>query len=314
LPLQTAPSNPKDTPPNPTPPVTATQQFLQLPSVVEAIATLTAQDLLPVAAWLAQLQMLCKVPFSHLVPDERMLPQNSVRFFFLDQNWLDALVAGAKSVGLESSLDTFFYMAMREVIDDAVQQAFETYVLNLAGTSTGDIAPSSSKEVMTGLLIRSTIVTGYPDLRVNAYKSSQGNPKGIALKMLRKERLSDTVLLVIFMDVPETIEISEPSVGLTMGTEDEGNIYLKNTSGTSMGTRNGTLFPTSGTFTKYYRNASSTVGDTVLNVANGTGSLASDLRAALRLSTFYSSDFALQMLQTPEYFSYSIHPQPAPHA
>jgi hypothetical protein len=310
IPLQTAPAQPLETPASPTPPVVATQQFLQQPAVVEALATLTESDLLPVAAWLAQLQMLCKVPFSHLVPDERMLPQNTVRFFYLDQNWLDCLVAGAKSVGLESSLDTFFYAAMRGVIDDAVQQVFQTYVLNLAGTATGDIAPSSSKEVMTGLLIRSTLVTSYPNLRVNAYKSSNGDPKGIALKLVRKEKLSDTVMLAIFMDVPELVEIAEPSVGLTMGTEEDGTIYLKSTQGSTIGTRSGTRFPSGGSFATYYRNGSATVGDRVLNITT----LCNDLQHDLRMTTFLSSDLALQLLQSPEYFSYSIHPNPVPHA
>src|SRR3954447_18760906 len=49
--------------------------------------------------WLARLCLLGGLPFDHLVPDARMLPPESMRFFFVDQNWLDALVDGALSIG-----------------------------------------------------------------------------------------------------------------------------------------------------------------------------------------------------------------------
>ena len=52
-----------------------------------------------VLAWFGNLAMLQGVPFSYLVPDERMLPPESIRFFHVDQNWIDALIDGAFSIG-----------------------------------------------------------------------------------------------------------------------------------------------------------------------------------------------------------------------
>ena len=49
--------------------------------------------------WLTKLRMLDGVPFQYIVPSEEMLPDNSIRFFHIDRNWLDALVDGALSVG-----------------------------------------------------------------------------------------------------------------------------------------------------------------------------------------------------------------------
>ena len=43
------------------------------------------------------------VPFSYIVSSEEMLPNESIRFFHMDRNWLDALVDGALSTGI---LDT----------------------------------------------------------------------------------------------------------------------------------------------------------------------------------------------------------------
>ena len=43
----------------------------------------TDDDGLPdsVVDWLARLRLLCNVPFAYLVPDHRLLPTESIRFF-----------------------------------------------------------------------------------------------------------------------------------------------------------------------------------------------------------------------------------------
>ena len=56
-----------------------------------------------VVAWLTRLRLLEGVPFSYIVSSEEMLPNESIRFFHMDRNWLDALVDGALSTGI---LDT----------------------------------------------------------------------------------------------------------------------------------------------------------------------------------------------------------------
>jgi hypothetical protein len=56
-----------------------------------------------VVSWLTRLRLLEGVPFNYIVPSEEMLPNESIRFFHMDRNWLDALVDGALSSGI---LDT----------------------------------------------------------------------------------------------------------------------------------------------------------------------------------------------------------------
>lgn len=53
--------------------------------------------------WLTKLRLLEGVPFPYIVPSEGMLPNESIRFFHLDRNWLDALVDGALSTGVLDS-------------------------------------------------------------------------------------------------------------------------------------------------------------------------------------------------------------------
>jgi len=53
--------------------------------------------------WLAKRVLLYGVPFLYLVPDERMLPLPSMRFFRIDPLWIKRLLEGACSVGRNST-------------------------------------------------------------------------------------------------------------------------------------------------------------------------------------------------------------------
>src|ERR1700730_1667868 len=50
-------------------------------------------------SFLAHLRLLIGVPFDYLVPDSRLLPDESIRFFYIDRSWTDRLMDGAISVG-----------------------------------------------------------------------------------------------------------------------------------------------------------------------------------------------------------------------
>src|SRR5215469_12437256 len=50
-------------------------------------------------SFLAHLRLLVGIPFDYLVPDERLLPDESIRFFYVDRSWTDRLVDGAIAVG-----------------------------------------------------------------------------------------------------------------------------------------------------------------------------------------------------------------------
>src|ERR1700733_12896063 len=50
-------------------------------------------------SFLAHLRLLIGVPFDYLVPDARLLPDESIRFFYLDRSWTDRMVDGAIAVG-----------------------------------------------------------------------------------------------------------------------------------------------------------------------------------------------------------------------
>ena len=58
-----------------------------------------------VTKWFADLALLHGIPFSYLVPDERMLPLESIRFFWVDWRWIECLLDGAFSVGRAMLVD-----------------------------------------------------------------------------------------------------------------------------------------------------------------------------------------------------------------
>ncbi|WP_344809261.1 hypothetical protein [Microlunatus ginsengisoli] len=72
-------------------------------ALTEPARIAAALDQVPVPAaivdWLGRLHTLLGVPFGYLLPDEEMLPPESIRFFRLDEAWIEALIDGAFSLG-----------------------------------------------------------------------------------------------------------------------------------------------------------------------------------------------------------------------
>jgi len=79
-----------------------------------------------VCQWLARLVLLYRVPFTYLVADERMLPPDSMRFFYLDPGWLKSLLEGACSVGRSVTHDELVDEYLRDkFLDFAMGQSLE---------------------------------------------------------------------------------------------------------------------------------------------------------------------------------------------
>ncbi|MBD2385024.1 hypothetical protein [Cylindrospermum sp. FACHB-282] len=119
-----------------------------------------------VKTWLNQLSHLQGVPFKYLVPDEKLLPKESIRFLRIDPNWIRCLLDGAYSIGRVTP-----------------------------GDFVCDCATSLSIPYghATGVLIRSDLISGYPGLLIDAYDS-----QGSSLTELRRQYLSPNILLCLF--------------------------------------------------------------------------------------------------------------------
>jgi hypothetical protein len=200
----------------------------------EAIEGLLGDQTLPDAlkSWLTRLMLLYGVPVHYLVPDEGMLPPESIRFFYLDMNWVDAMIDGAFSIG--SNLTPASDSASRNV-DRALKPGVRAKVNANGGAirakAFGQAAPAVSLQVISGFLLRSALVRGYPGIGVNAYPLG-GTPKDPVidlLTILRLEQLgpqSDTIICLIDGDAVQ-VDVHEPPEGLHYGIdfyEDQGGV------------------------------------------------------------------------------------------
>jgi hypothetical protein len=170
--------------------------------------------------FLARLRLLEGVPFAYLVPDADLMPLESIRFFYIDRAWTDAVVQGALSVGTVSTADHAqlerVYPFVRDELDEAERS------VRVKGHET---APQGPARTITGFLLRSRAVSGWPGMHVRAYREELGladdaqipetDPR--RLKMLRLERLAPAVLLALFDGVPAVVHIEEPRQGIQFG-------------------------------------------------------------------------------------------------
>ena len=171
--------------------------------------------------FLARLRLLIGVPFNTLVPDEELLPNESIRFFFLDRAWTDALVQGALSVATANSVDRAQLEAIYPVVEKEVD--FSERRVRVPG---GERPMGGTAGLVTGFLMRSAAVAGWPGMHVRAYaEEPDGNDETVQpesdpkrIKLLRLERLAPAVLLALFDGAPSVIHIEEPRQGVQFGT------------------------------------------------------------------------------------------------
>ncbi|HZD49399.1 MAG TPA: hypothetical protein VE178_11705 [Silvibacterium sp.] len=184
----------------------------RLRTIIDPVAL--PEDLL---AWLRNLQLLKGVPFNYLVPDEGMLPAESIRFFYLDPNWVDALIDGAFSIGRNLTRQQASpILALDEASQPRVRLTLRVTAAALRSANLGVPAPQTSLKKITGFLLRSSLVAAYPGMGVYAYDAAGGD-----LKILRFEKLgqsSDTMICLIDGDATR-IDVHEAPEQLHYGID-----------------------------------------------------------------------------------------------
>jgi hypothetical protein len=153
-----------------------------------------------VREWMGRACLLHGVPFNYLVPDEKLLPAESLRLFMLDPQWLACLLDGAFSVGRGSSAE--------HSNDAAHQPAIAAF----------------GRRTVSGFLLRSAVVAGWPSLLVNGYRyalpsGAKGDPipPDAERPILRIERLSANLLLCLFDGEPNVIDFHQQPEALHFG-------------------------------------------------------------------------------------------------
>lgn len=193
-------------------------------AVAGAVADSTAPPLqlepLPdsVVDFLARLSLLYGVPFEYLVADSRILPAESMRFFYIDRNWIQRSIDGAMSAGISGTRENLFNEQFYQQVYQAVDKAIPRLRMELLH-NTGAVGTLAT--TWSGVIFRSAVVSGYPGLEIKPFTGvdmSTNPPTGTGLlEILRMDRLADDIMLCIFNGVPGYVEFKQPSEGIHFG-------------------------------------------------------------------------------------------------
>jgi len=230
-----------------------------------------------VRTWFTDLALLKDLPFNYLVPDERMLPTESIRFFQVDSSWVECLLDGAFSIG-------------RVLSTDHEREG------NL------NVHPREEKKI-SGFLLRSDLVAGWPGLLVDGYSDGEANNP---LALLRMDRRSKNVLLCLFEGLIQAVDIHlKPETlhfGVTPNDNDTG--YIKELKTQDASTVDITWKQLSNEDTKQQEEAAK---KRVVDIASLVSSLEKELpKEAEEKEAMNSAQFALQMIEGVEKVRFMI--------
>jgi hypothetical protein len=231
-----------------------------LPAAAENATPQPGSDQETIQQWLTQVHLLKGVPFNYLVPDISMLPAESIRFFQVDNNWIEALLDGAYSIGFAGvaqgvsgeARSGFMQVAARRARSGltrrlALAQARPRTAAPLpsAQPAPGD-ASSPTPEVLSGFLLRSAVVAGWPGLQAFGYSDVAATQP---LQIVRMELVAPSLLLCLFAGVLARVDLQEPSEALHFGLDGSSGAWEKNlryangTTSTSVGSFTGSNVP-----------------------------------------------------------------------
>lgn len=137
-----------------------------------------------VLRWILDRMYLIDVPAHYLVTEPSHLPSESLRFFHIDPNWIDAYVDGALSICNHIGTDD---------IRSKIKAELHRYLVTV------DPTIGYKPQIPTyGFLLRSKVVTLFPDLQVNITPL----PADGRASILRLERIAPGLLLCLLDRVP----------------------------------------------------------------------------------------------------------------
>ncbi|MFN0014367.1 MAG: hypothetical protein ACKVU2_07440 [Saprospiraceae bacterium] len=220
--------------------------------------------------WLSQFGKLQNIPFHHIVPQEGLLPEESIRFFTLSTNWISCLQHGALSIGGD-----------------------------LAGNST--VVPTAIQPLW-GFFLWSRVVAEFPKLRIEGFTSVKNNleDRAGAVAPVEIRRIEEKTLFVYFSQQVQTVDIFLDPSNLFFGFREEAGVLHKDLKNTD-GQENGLV---SAVEPGDWRN----VQDRTLRAANFATKMRNQLTAQgnAEFDLFTSADFALQMVEGAPRVLFSI--------
>lgn len=131
--------------------------------------------------WLEKLWTFEGIPYNYLIPDERMLPKESLRFFSVDPDWMACLVHGAFSVGKDAGSNHW-------------QEDDDSHPVNVH---------LNEQDALSGFILKSEVVSGWPGLQVEITVEHEGT---ISKVNAFKRLLGPSTLLFLFVGEAQRID------------------------------------------------------------------------------------------------------------
>jgi hypothetical protein len=140
--------------------------------------------------------------FEYLIPDARILPENSLWIFRIHKTWMDCLLSGVLAVGRGGEGDRVLEAEYRLMV-----------------------YPEAAR-TRSGFLLRSPAVDEHPDLKVGAEKTTL---EGTTLEVseVRLERIEPRLLLGLYAGTFTKLQFSLPPIGLHFGFKEEADGFAK---------------------------------------------------------------------------------------
>ncbi|MBO3457950.1 hypothetical protein G7B40_036460 [Aetokthonos hydrillicola Thurmond2011] len=232
-----------------------------------------------IASWFTGLSLLKGVPFNYLIPDENLLPIESIRFFWIDPVWIECLLDGAFSIGRVTSSD---------------------HSHDSSHKANNNSPATNPHEIVTGFLLRSDVVAGWPGLIIDGYNKVIDNNSSISdqdkLPILRQDRLSANVLICLFKGEVKTLQIHLKPETLHFGLDFDS---IKKTFSKQLKDLNGQQ-------TNILLDNISWKNNDAATRTLDINQLAANIKAKLKTNSFTSAEFALEMIEGVDKVSFSI--------
>ncbi|WP_166922468.1 hypothetical protein [Flavobacterium poyangense] len=213
---------------------------LEIPISTEKTSAVSEEIPKTVQHFLNDLYQLKGIPFPYLVPHELLLEKEHEAFtgtlslFYVDPNWVEALLDGALSIGRIQNNDTLLQLA----INGEFITGYNTQSIVIDEKKKEKEEVKGRRLNTTGFLFRSNLVSGWRGLEIKAFDG-----EGTKLPALRFERIDADIFLGIFNGNIASITITQPYEGLHFGIKYSNNKYqknLKNEDGTNQKVKDGT--------------------------------------------------------------------------
>ncbi|TPX64270.1 hypothetical protein SpCBS45565_g06023 [Spizellomyces sp. 'palustris'] len=156
-----------------------------------------------ILTWLLDKLHLHNIPAHYLIPDPAFLGKESLRFFYIDRNWTDALLDGALSIANHMDPDDHVRTHIKDMLKTYLSTAIDPQIANYP-----------PQLPVYGFLLRSAIVTAWPDLEVRAPWTDAAAQAG-RLEVIRLENIAKDTMLCLLDRAPSQPGGQLPSIRLS---------------------------------------------------------------------------------------------------